>query len=147
MMNNKLLHHHRLLLFYKGDISALVLFAQQTNGSVIFPSVLPKLSIAMEPKEMIASKVTPHPGLLLKPICEWLQVEHDWLKPEPGFAEQVDSPGGPITVHMARFMLLDPPHQVLNQRDCRLRNFLELRGRPPAEMELLRRAYLHVMEG
>lgn len=59
MMNSKLLHHHRLLLFYKGDISALVLFAQQTNGSVIFPSVLPKLSIAMEPKEMIAGKVTP----------------------------------------------------------------------------------------
>ena len=58
MMNSKLLHHHRLLLFY-GDISALVLFAQQTNGGVIFPSVLPKLSIAMEPKEMIAGKVTP----------------------------------------------------------------------------------------
>ena len=28
---------YRLLLYYKGDISALTLFAQQINGSVCFP--------------------------------------------------------------------------------------------------------------
>jgi hypothetical protein len=47
---------------------------------------------------------------------------------------------------MARFMLLDPPHKLMQSRDCRLRTLPELRGRPPAEMELLRRAYVKVME-
>jgi len=30
-------NQHRLLLYYKGDISALTLFAQHGNGSVCFP--------------------------------------------------------------------------------------------------------------
>jgi hypothetical protein len=47
---------------------------------------------------------------------------------------------------MARFMLLDPPHKLMQNRDCGMRTLPELRGRPPAEMELLRRAYVKVME-
>ncbi|WP_374089673.1 hypothetical protein [Methylomicrobium lacus] len=46
----------------------------------------------------------------------------------------------------SRFMVLDPPHKLLQSRACRLRVPHELRGRPPAEMELLRRAYVQVME-
>jgi hypothetical protein len=76
-----------------------------------------------------------------------LQLDNDLLRIEAGFSEQVDCPGGMITVHMARFTLLDPPHKLMQQRNCRMRTLPELRGRPPAEMELLRRAYVKVMEG
>jgi hypothetical protein len=41
-------NHHRSLLYYKGDISGLILFAQQENGSVCFPEPLPFLSSALE---------------------------------------------------------------------------------------------------
>jgi hypothetical protein len=35
---------YRLMLYYKGDISALTLFLQQENGSICFPRKLPLLS-------------------------------------------------------------------------------------------------------
>jgi hypothetical protein len=46
---------------------------------------------------------------------------------------------------MVRFMLLDPPHKLVESRNIKLRTLPQLRGRPPAEMELLRRAYAQVM--
>jgi len=137
--------HHRLLLYYKGDISALMLFAQHSNGSICFPEPLPALSSALEPEEFITEKVSTHPAMLVNNINQLLQLDSDLLRIEPEFSEQIDAPGGIITVHMARFMLLDPPHKLMQSRDCRMRTLPELRGRPPAEMELLRRAYAKVM--
>jgi len=137
---------HRLLLYYKGDISALTLFAQQANGSVCFPYALPALSSALEDDEVRGEKVSLHPAQLVNAINRILQLDDDLLRIEAGFSEQIDTPGGVITVHMARFMVLDPPHKLLQSRACRLRTLPELRGRPPAEMELLRRAYVQVME-
>lgn len=138
---------HRLLLMYKGDISALVMFAQQSNGSVCFPEALPALSSPLEPEEFAEVKVNILPSVLVNQINQLLQLDNDLLRVEAGFSEQIDTPGGIITVHMARFTLLDPPHQLMQSRDCRMRTLPELRGRPPAEMELLRRAYTTMMEG
>ncbi len=137
--------NHRLLLYYKGDISALILFAQHSNGSICFPEPLPALSSALEPEEFISTKVSTHPAVLVNTINQLLQLDNDLLRVEPEFTEQIDAPGGIITVHMARFMLLDPPHKLMQSKDCRMRTLPELRGRPPAEMELLRRAYTKVM--
>lgn len=147
MSHESSFHSHRLLLFYKGDISALVMFAQQANGSVCFPEALPALSNALEPEDFADTKVSLHPSMLINCINQILQLDSDLLKAEPGFSEQIDAPGGIITVHMARFTLLDPPHRLMQSRACRMRTLPELRGRPPAEMELLRRAYVKVMEG
>jgi hypothetical protein len=141
------LDRHRLLLYYKGDISALVLFAQQSHGSVCFPEPLPDLSSPLEANEVPDDKISLHPAMLVNQLNQLLGLEADLLKVESGFCESIDSPGGVITVHMARFMLLDPPHQIMQSLDCRMRTLPELRGRPPAEMELLRRAYVKVMEG
>lgn len=137
---------HRLLLYYKGDISALTLFAQHGNGSVCFPEALPALSEIIDEHSEV-SKVSLHPSLLLNAVNQLLQLDNDLLCFESGFNEQIDCPGGTITVYMARFALLDPPHKLMQQRECRMRTLPELRGRPPAEMALLRRAYIKVMEG
>jgi hypothetical protein len=145
MTQSDVFTHHRLLLYYKGDISALILFAQHGNGSICFPEALPALSSALEPEEFISEKVSTHPAMLLNNINQLFQLDNDILRVEPEFSEQIDAPGGIITVHMARFMLLDPPHKLMQSRDCRMRTLPELRGRPPAEMELLRRAYTKVM--
>jgi len=123
----------------------LMLFAQHSNGSICFPEPLPALSSALEPEEFITEKVSTHPAMLVNNINQLLQLDNDLLRIEPEFSEQIDAPGGIITVHMARFMLLDPPHKLMQSRDCRMRTLPELRGRPPAEMELLRRAYAKVM--
>lgn len=146
MADNELFDRHRLLLFYKGDISALMLFAQQDNGNICFPNALPALSSVMEVDDIRQEKVTLHPSLLLAEINRLLNLDEDILRLETGFSEAVNVPGGTITLHMARFMLLDPPHRLMHSRGCRLRTLPELRGRPPTEMELLRRAYVKVME-
>ncbi len=145
MTQSNVFNNHRVLLYYKGDISALILFAQHSNGSICFPEPLPALSSALEPEEFITEKVSTHPAMLVNNINKLFQLDNDLLRVEPEFSEQIDAPGGIITVHMARFMLLDPPHKLMQSRDCRMRTLPELRGRPPAEMELLRRAYTKVM--
>jgi len=137
--------NHRFLLYYKGDISALILFAQQETGDICFPKPLPPLSSALEQEEFEDTKVSLHPAALLNNINQLLQLDNDLLKVESGFSEQIDTPKGIITVHMARFMLLDPPHKLMESRSCKMRTLPELRGRPPAEMEMLRRAYAKVM--
>jgi hypothetical protein len=147
MATDDIFQNHRLLLYYKGDISALVLFAQQANGSVCFPTPLPLLSSPLEQEDFEKTKVSLHPSVLVNAINQHFQLDNDLLQAEAGFSEQIDTPGGIITVYMARFMLLDPPHQLLQIRECSLKTLPELRGSPPAEMELLRRAYVQVMEG
>lgn len=137
----------RLMLYYKGDISALTLFAQHHSGSVCFPEPLPMLSSALEEEEAVPQKVARHPAMLIKVINDLLALPDDLLQPETGFREQIDTPGGIITVYMARLARLDPPHALMQASDCTLKPLPALRGRPPAEMELLRRAYVKVMEG
>lgn len=144
---SNLFENHRLLLFYKGDISALTLFAQDSNGGVCFPEPLPALSDVLESEETEISEINLHPALLLKAINQVLELDDDLLKIEPTFREQVDTSKGVITVYMARFTLLDPPHKLLESRNLKLKTLTELRRQSPAELELLRRAYVKVMEG
>lgn len=136
----------RLILYYKGDISALTLFAQQANGTVCFPAALPLLSSALEPGQVPQQKLAKHPSALVKTVSDLLELPADLLQTETGFKEYIDTPGGVITVYMARFDRLDPPHALMQSKDCALKPLPALRGRPPAEMELLRRAYVKVME-
>lgn len=147
MTDNLDLAQHRLLICYKGDISALILFAQQANGSVCFPDPLPKLSSPLDEKVVSDAKVSVHPAVLLNQLNAQLQLDNDLLKIEPGFSELIDAPCGIITVHLARFTLLDPPHQLLQSRQYRLSTLPELRGKAPAEMALLRLAYSVMMGG
>jgi hypothetical protein len=137
---------YRLILYYKGDISALTLFLQQENGSICFPKKLPLLSSPIDPIDFQIPKVTLFPVLLVNAINKQLQLPSDLLIADAGFNEQIETPKGITTVYMARFMLLDPPHKLVQSRGCSLKTLPELRGRPPAEMELLRRAYTYVME-
>lgn len=136
---------HRLILYYKGDISALILFAQQENGSVCFPQPLPKLSSTFEYEPPLSGNIRLHPAMLLNEINQRLNLDTDLLRIESGFCEQVDTPDGVVMVHLARFMLLDPPHKLMQERQCKMQTLPALRNRPPAELELLRRVYQQVM--
>jgi hypothetical protein len=138
-------NQHRLILYYKGDISALVLFAQQENGSICFPQPLPLLSSTFEDDPPLSGNVRLHPAILLNEINQLLNLDNDLLRIESGFCEQVDTPDGVVIVHLARFILLDPPHKLMQARQCKMQTLPALRNRPPAELELLRRVYQKVM--
>jgi hypothetical protein len=63
------------------------------------------------------------------------------------FFEQIDTPKGAITVYLARFTLLDPPINYSKVVIANSKPLMELRRQSPTEMELLRRAYVKMMEG
>lgn len=138
--------NNRVILYYNGAISALTLFVQHANGSVCSPSPLPLLSSALESEETVHDVVSTHPASVVQAAGTALDLPIHLLKAESGYRERVETPGGIITVYLARFDLLDPPHQLVESKDCRFRTLTQLRGQPPAEMELLRRAYAFIME-
>jgi hypothetical protein len=138
--------NNRVILYYNGAISALTLFVQHANGSVCSPSPLPLLSSALESEEMAHDVVSTHPASVVQAAGTALDLPIHLLKAESGYRERIETPGGIITVYLARFDLLDPPHQLVESKDCRFRTLTQLRGQPPAEMELLRHAYAYIME-
>ncbi|MDO9106671.1 MAG: hypothetical protein Q7U57_17130 [Methylovulum sp.] len=136
----------RVILYYNGAISALTLFAQHPGGSICAPCPLPALASVLEANEEIRNTVSTHPAGIVSAIAKLMALPAHLLKATAGYHEQVDVPHGLITVYLARFDLLDPPHQLLADKGCQLKTLTQLRGQPPAEMELLRRAYALVME-
>ena len=136
----------RVILYYNGAISALTLFLQHPDGSACSPSPLPALSSVLEEGEMPLTIALMAPADMAANISNIMGLPADLLHANMGYREQVDTPNGIITVYLAYFNVLDPPRQLMAEKGCKFRTLTELRNRPPAEMELLRRAYALVME-
>ena len=142
----ELLKSSRVILYYNGAISALTLFLQHPDESVCAPSPLPALSSVLEDDEMPLNIAHTPPALVVNAISKAMNLPDQLLQANTDYREQVDTPDGIITVYLAHFNVLDPPHQLMAGKGGKFRTLTELRTRPPAEMELLRRAYTLVME-
>jgi hypothetical protein len=59
----------------------------------------------------------------------------------------MNSDSGPIRIHLAKFMTLDPPHDALEPLEGIFKPISEMRGTPMIELNLLRRAFDLVMSG
>lgn len=136
----------RVILYYNGAISALTLFVQHPDESVCTPSPLPALSAVLEEDEMPLNIVHTPPAGIVSAISKAMSLPANLLQANTAYREQVDTPSGIITVYLAHFTTLDPPHHLMAGKGCKFRTLTELRNRPPAEIELLRRAYVLVME-
>ena len=142
----ELLKTSRVILYYNGAISALTLFLQHPDESVCTPSPLPALSSVLEEEETPLTIALRAPADMVASISNAMGLPANLLQANMAYRELVDTPGGIITVYLARFNALDPPRQLMSEKGCKFRTLTELRNRPPAEMELLRRAYALVME-
>ena len=142
----ELIKTSRVILYYNGAISGLTLFVQHPDESVCTPSLLPALSSVLEDDEMPLDVADTAPADIVSAIGKAMGLPANLLQANTGYREQVDSPGGIITVYLAQFKALDPPRQLMTEKGCKFKTLTELRNRPPAEMELLRRAYALVME-
>lgn len=136
----------RLILYYNGVISALTLFTQHPDGNVCCPEALPKLSVLVETEKNEDEIIYPEAEKLVANISETMALPQDLLQAVAGFKEQVETPKGIINIYLARFDVLDPPHQLMAYRNCKLKTLLELRGSSDVEMELLRKAYSFILE-
>ncbi len=142
----ELLKTSRVILYYNGAISALTLFLQHPDESVCTPSPLPALSSVLEEDETPLTIALRAPADMVASISNAMGLPANLLQANMAYRELVDTPGGIITVYLARFNALDPPRQLMSEKGCKFRTLTELRNRPSAEMELLRRAYALVME-
>lgn len=138
----------RVMLYHKQATSARTLFLQLADGGVCVPEPLPPLSSVLEQDE--DAEPTPlaiHPASLALAVCRYLEMPPDSIEVDPEFSAQVDTPGQLLTFHLARFKTMDPPRAEMATREGKFCALTELRGRSPAEMELLRRAYYAVLGG
>ncbi len=137
----------RVIMYHKTPTSALTRFLLQDEG-VCLPGRLPKLAQLIDngTRRGATEKVVAHPSPLLRHVAEWLAIPQDQLELDEEFCEKVDVAGGPLTVYLARFASIDPPFDAAERVGGRFIVLTEGRGLPPAELDLLRRAYTVIME-
>lgn len=144
------LHNNtRFILYHKTPTSGRTVFFRQKQGGVSVFKDLPALAQVVDDivRPDTENDVVPMPGSLLKELSEWLQVDMDEFEIDNEFYEKVDAAGGPITIYLIRFKNIDPPYDAAERVDGKFVLLTEMRDLVPTELELLRRAYVAIMEG
>lgn len=128
----------RLVLVHKQRTSGRLRFLRLPHGTVAF-TPLPPLSDLIE--DAAPPQVVHHPTAILKAAEEKLALPAGSLAHEPEFHATVDTPDGPIAMHLASFTTIDPPFDAAATLGGRFIAITEAAGGMPVEMDLLRRAY------
>ena len=133
----------RLILVHKHKTSARVRFLRFGHGMCAFEP-LPTLSVVEEEGEG-EPEVAYHPSAWLRAAEERLGLASGCLKPEPAFHATVQTPSGPVTIHLVEVTTMDPPFAEAEAMAARFVAITEARGCSGVELELLRRAYTAVL--
>jgi len=138
----------RLIMYHKTPASGLTKFLRKDNKTICMFDALPALSVVLDDDEQPESeKVLSHPSPLIKQAADWLGMQQDDFELESEFCEKVDVAEGPVTVYLVRFTTIDPPEAYADKVGGKFITLMDAIGLPPAEMELLRRAYKIIMAG
>lgn len=135
----------RLILAHKQKTSARLRFLRFPHGLCAF-APLPALSAVEEAGEG-EPEVAYHPNAWLRAAEQRLGLDSGALKAETDFRATVQTPDGPVTVHLASFETVDPPFAAAEKLAGCFVAITEARGCAPVEMELLRRAYTAMLGG
>lgn len=130
----------RLILAHKHKTSARLRFLRFAHGVCAF-GPLPALSVVEEEGEG-EPPVAYHPSGWLRQAETRLGLEPETLKPEAEFHATVQTPDGPVTVHLASLDTIDPPFAQAEAMGGRFIAITEARDCTPVELELMRRAYV-----
>lgn len=138
----------RIIVFHKHPVSAKVQFLKQAYGGVCGFEPLPELASVLD-EEVVENNdnVVSHPKVICQQAENQLGLESDSLEIEKEYFQRVDVPSGVINVYLVGIKGHDTPTEILAEHNTSLHLITAFRGLPPAEMELLRRAYVAVMEG
>lgn len=128
----------RLILVHKQKTSGRLRFLRLPHGTVAF-TPLPPLSDLIE--DAALPQVVHHPAVFLKAAEVKLGLPAGSLAHEPEFQATVDTPDGPVAVHLASFTTIDPPFDEAAALGGKFIAITEAAGDMPVEMDLLRRAY------
>jgi len=128
----------RLILVHKQKTSGRLRFLRLPHGTVAF-TPLPPLSALME--HAAPSQVVAHPAVFLQAAEAQLGLPTGSLMHEPEFQATVDTPDGPVALHLASFTTTDPPFDEVAALGGKFIAITEAAGGMPVEMDLLRHAY------
>lgn len=140
----------RLILVHKQRTSAMVRFLRYVDG-IVAPEPFPKLSQVLGEDEQHRDEakvghVVAHPSMLVNQAAARLGLDQGEIAVETDFLSSVDTPDGVSAIYLGRITTIDPPFDAADKIDARFINITEARDMSPSELELLRRAYLCVME-
>ena len=128
----------RLILAHKQKTSGRLRFLRLAHGTLAF-TPLPKLSVLLD--DAAPPRVAHHPAFILKAAEDWLRLPAGSLEHEAEFRATVDTPDGPVAIHLLSLATIDPPFAEAEALGGKFAAITELVGGMPAEMDLLRLAY------
>jgi hypothetical protein len=128
----------RLILVHKQKTSGRLRFLRLPHGTVAF-SPLPPLSDLMDNPP--SPQVEHHPAVFIQAAENKLGLPAGSLAYEPEFRATVDTPDGPVALHLASFTSIDPPFDEAAAVGGKFIAITEATGGMPVEMDLLRHAY------
>ena len=138
----------RVILYHKTPTSGKTCFLKFDDDAICALGDIPALSEILEPGEQAnIDEVVMHPSVLLKEVAQRLGHPAEQLEVDTEYHERVDVAGDCLSVFLVRFTTLDPPAELAEQLNARFISITEARSLGPAELELLRRAYVVIMEG
>lgn len=128
----------RLILVHKQKTSGRLRFLRLPHGTVAF-TPLPALSDLID--DAPPPQVVHHPAAFIQAAESRLGLPAGSLAHEPEFHATVDTPAGPVSLHLASFTTIDPPFDEAAALGGKFVAITEAMGGMPVEMDLLRHAY------
>lgn len=129
----------RAILYHKQSTSALTRFLRLSEGSVCALGALPKLVELGEGEP--PTKLAVHPRAVIAQLREWLDLPDESLEHDTEFHAWLDTPDGPLPMHLVRFTGIDPPFAEAERVGAKFITLTEARLLTPVELLLLQQAY------
>lgn len=136
--------HNRVILCHFDSYSTASVYARY-GTSVLAPSPLPEGATPIPAPAAIGEHYAS--DAVMEAVSAKYGLAPAELTHADGFEEWMDSPGGPIRIHLVRFTTLDAPHAAIEPHGALFKSISEMRGTPMIELNLLRRAFDLVMSG
>lgn len=138
----------RVIIFHKHPASAKVRFLKYDYGGICGFEALPALASVLD--EAVFEKernVINHPVMIARNAENALKLGENTLETVGEYLQRVDVPQGVINIYLLGLRGRDTPDEALAAQGATLHLITEMRALPVAEMELMRRAYVAIMEG
>lgn len=138
----------RVIILHKHPVSAKVRFLRLAHGGICGFEALPNLAGVLNDEVLEKEdNVVSHPVVIARQAEKRLALDEGALDIVNKYLQRLDVPQGVISVYLLGLVGHDTPDETLAEQGAMLQLITEMRDLPPVEMELLRRAYVAVMEG
>jgi hypothetical protein len=134
------------ILCHFDSYSAALLFAHWDTGSLLWPCALPEGTVPCH-GPVDASPAPVDALALAQQVTERLGMLPDELVPMPDFEQWMQTPEGPVKVHLLRFATFEAPKLALQSQGGVFKHITQLRGGQPLELGLVREVFNLIVGG